>query len=204
MPSGKRQKTPNPASQRVQMAAKLGSVLASAEGWRASGRILGLDLEPVNTGVVILSDRGHVLRHTTFHYPLKSTKKSKITERDRVDRMLHLANDIVGIIRKFSISHVAVEGGGASFVAKSQAIQRGGVFYVVSTQIWLACHLFPEVVAANSARKEILGYGKASKEDVQAVLEAHRIRLDSDHEADAYIVARWLFEDLKRKKEKVK
>ena len=155
----------------------------------------------VNTGLVVLTDRGHVLRSTTYRYPLTSTKKSKVSERDRVDRILHLANDIIGVIRKYGVKHVAIEAGGASFGAKSQAIQRGGLLYVVLTQIWLACHIFPDTVTASSARKRVLGYGgsgpkkkkgekgPSQKDRVIEALALNNITFDTDHEADAYVVA---------------
>lgn len=151
-----------------------------------------------------MTDRGLVLRSTTFHYPLVSQKgKPPVSERDRVDRILHLANDIVGIIRKFRVKYVAIEGKGASFGRSGQAqtFQRGGLAYVVMTQIWLACHLFPEVVAANSARKVVLGYGKAKKPDVGVALRANGIEVGSDHEEDAYVVARWMFDQVKEEKQ---
>jgi len=176
--------------------------LVNAENWRTPGRVLGLDLELVNTGLVILTDRGHILRSTTFRCPLTSTKKKKVTERDRVDRILRLANEIIGIIRNFRTKHIAIEGGGASFGGKSQVLQRGGLFYVVLTQIWLACHIFPEIVTANSARKTVLGYGGSGKNQKEKVLEAlalNKIIFETDHEADAYVTARWLFENTKGK-----
>jgi len=157
----------------------------------------------VNTGLVVLTDRGHVLRSATFHYPLTSTKKRTITERDRVDRILHLANDIIGVIRTFGIKHIAIEAGGASFGAKSQAIQRGGLLYVVLTQIWLACHIFPDLVEASSARKKVLGYGGSGKGQKDKVIEALKIagiEFDTDHAADAYVVSRWLYEQVKESK----
>lgn len=157
----------------------------------------------MNTGLVVLTDRGHVLRSATYHYPLASTKKLPVSERDRVDRILHLANDIIGVIRTFSVQHIAIEAGGASFGAKSQAIQRGGLLYVVLTQIWLACHIFPELVTANSARKSVLGYGGSGKDQKAKVikaLELANITFDTDHEADAYVAARWMFNQVKERK----
>lgn len=157
----------------------------------------------MNTGIVVLTDRGHVLRSATYHYPLTSTKKKPISERDRVDRILHLANDIIGVAKTFSVQHIAIEAGGASFGAKSQAIQRGGLLYVVLTQIWLARHIFPELVTANSARKSVLGYGGKGKDQKAKVIEAlklNRIEFETDHEADAYVVARWMFNQVKEKK----
>ena len=149
-----------------------------------------------------MTDRGHVLRSTTYYYPLTSSKKRNVSERDRVDRILHLANDIIGVIRTFSVQHIAIEAGGASFGAKSQAIQRGGLLYVVLTQIWLACHIFPELVTANSARKSVLGYGgrgKGQKDRVIEALSLAGISFDTDHEADAYVAARWMFSQVKER-----
>lgn len=157
----------------------------------------------MNTGLVVLTDRGHVLRSATYHYPLTSTKKLPVSERDRVDRILHLANDIIGVTKTFGVQHIAIEAGGASFGAKSQAIQRGGLLYVVLTQIWLACHIFPELVTANSARKSVFGYGGSGKNQKEKVIEAlgiASITFDTDHEADAYVAARWMFNQVKEKK----
>lgn len=152
----------------------------------------------------MLTDRGLVLRSVTLDYPLVSKKgHPPVTERDRVDRILHLTNDIIGIIRKTRVLYVAIEGKGAAFGSKGQAhvFQRGGLAYVVMTQLWLACHLFPEVVAASTARKVVLGYGHAKKPDVEAALKANRVELGSDHEADAYVVARWMYEQVKEENE---
>ena len=165
----------------------------------------------MNTGLVVLSDRGHVLRSATYHYPLTSTKKRKVTERDRVDRILHLANDIIGVARTFSVQHIAIEAGGATFGAKSQAVQRGGLMYVVLTQIWLACHIFPETPTASATRKKVLGYGGSGpktkkgekkvsqKERVIEALRLAGIEFETDHEADAYVAARWMYETVKER-----
>lgn len=165
----------------------------------------------MNTGLVVLTDRGHVLRSTTYQYPLTSTKKRKVSERDRVDRILHLANDIIGVIRTFGVQHIAIEAGGATFGAKSQAVQRGGLLYVVLTQVWLACHIFPETPTASAARKKVFGYGgsgpkspkgvkgPSQKDRVIEALSLAGITFETDHEADAYVVARWMYENVKEK-----
>lgn len=166
---------------------------------------MGLDLELVNTGVVILTEDGHLLRSGTIVKPLVSKKYHKITERDRIYRILEIANDIVGNVKKFKIQHIAIEGGGASFKGtgkgrqKSNVFQRGGLAYVVMTQVFLACKLLPRVVAANSARKVVLGYGKPSKEDVEWVLWRNGVEVGTGHEADAYVVARWMFDKVKKR-----
>lgn len=152
--------------------------------------------------MVVLTDRGLVLRSVTLDYPLVSKAgRPPVTERDRVDRILHLANDIIGIIRTMRVLYVAIEGKGATFRGQAHVFQRGGLAYVVMTQLWLACHLFPEVVAASTARKVVLGYGHAKKPDVEAALKANRVELGSDHEADAYVVARWMYEQVKEENE---
>ena len=172
-------------------------VLATARGRRASGRILALDLALRNVGVVILTEDGHPLRCLTISHPLGRARvpgedETLRVEADRVERLINVANEVIGYGRDFRVSHIAIEG--FAFDKPFQAHQLGEIAGVVKTQCWLALHVVPAVVSPSSARKYLFGHGRPTKDQIVEVVRDHiGVPVQNDHEADAYVVGRWMF-----------
>jgi len=183
------------------MVVRAASVLATARGSNLPYRVMGLDLALINTGIIVLNETGQVMRRGTLRYPMIKKRSrayvdTAISEDERIQRLLNIANDIVGFIKQFNVQKVAIEGPTYGTARQAHQHQIGEVAGVVKTQLWLACHIVPWVVPPTTARKHFLGYGMANKENVQAVLSDVGIEYETDHEADAYVVARYLFDSL--------
>jgi len=160
--------------------------LASARGLIVPGRLMGIDPSLANTGIVILTDRGHVLRSHTI-----KTRPTH-TEAEHVERLLNIANEVIGIARDFSVQYVAMEG--FAHGKKWQSHQLGEVSGVIKTQLYLALRLIPMVVAPKESRAFLFGYGAPEKDVVESMITTDLcIDVKSGHEADAWVVGRWLF-----------
>lgn len=178
---------------RMMERARSGTALASK--WRASGRVLGVDLAPRKTGLLILTDQGIYMHSRTLTYALARTHKSDppISEAQRIERMLAIANEIIGVCKTYKIAHVGIEG--YAMDARFQAHQIGEVAGVVKTQLYLALRMIPTIVAPNVGRKHVLGYGRPDKAQiVKVVRDGLGYPVQSDHEADAGVVARYTFD----------
>ena len=166
---------------------------------------MGLDLALAQTGLVILTEHGSLLRHFTLRYPLSRKKRSDppITEADRIQRLINLTNEIVGIAKEYKVRYAAVEG--FAYAKQFQAHQLGEVAGNLKVQMWLARKILVQVVPPKTARKHFLGYGNPSKQQVMEVVQDRLgLRVDNDHEADAYVIARYLFDEVAgREKEMV-
>ena len=164
--------------------------------WQCSGRVLGVDLAPRYTGIVILSETGLFLHSLTLRYPLTRKHKSDppISEAQRIERMLAIANAIVGLCKKWKIRYIGIEG--YAMDARFQAHQIGEVAGVLKTQLFLALRMIPEVVPPQTARKHLMGYGRPDKKQVVEVVHDGLgwAEVDGEHEADAAVVAKYVFD----------
>jgi Holliday junction resolvasome RuvABC endonuclease subunit len=200
--SGKPSKPPKKtsASRHVQMEVRLRSVLALAETLSLPGRVMGLDLALTNTGVVILTEYGSLLRSYTLRYPMTRRRKNDppISEDERIERLINLTNEIVGLAKEYKVRYVALEG--SAYSKQYQAHQLGEINGNVKVQLWLACKVVPTVIPPTTARKHVLGFGNATKAEIQSVLvDQMRYNLGGEHEVDAYVVARYLWDLLARR-----
>lgn len=144
---------------------------------------------------MILSEQALFLRAQTIDLPLARTHKGDppISEAQRIERMLQIANTIIGICKTWKIRYIGIEG--YAMDARFQAHQIGEVAGVLKTQIYLALHMIPEVVAPNVGRKHVLGYGRPTKDQVvEVVRDGLGYPVENDHEADAGVVARYVFD----------
>jgi Holliday junction resolvasome RuvABC endonuclease subunit len=156
---------------------------------------MGIDLALQHTGLAIFTANGIHQRNITLDYPLTrgSKRDPPIPQAEIVRRLICIANEIVGYVRSFKVRHVGIEG--YAMDARYQAHQIGEVAGVVKTQLWLACAIVPEIVPPNTARKHVMGYGSPDKKTVVNVVEQGLgIIVDNDHEADACVVGRYLFD----------
>jgi Holliday junction resolvasome RuvABC endonuclease subunit len=175
-------------------------VLAAAVTLKTPGPVLGIDLALRKTGLCIFTRYGSLLRSYTLSYPLARTKptQSPISEGDRIERLINLTNEIIGHMNDFDVCAVGIEG--FAYKASYQAHQMGEIAGVVKTQCWLAKRIIPQIIAPSTGRKAFLGYGSASKAAVSDVL-VNRLEfsLNTEHEADAYIVGRCVWDRMARR-----
>jgi len=178
------------------MEANARGVLANAADSRLPHRILGIDLALRNVGLVVFTEEGHVLRRKTLVYTLRrrTDADAPIEEADHIERLLNIANEIVGWAKVFNVKEVGIEG--FAYDMKWQAHQLGQAAGVVKTQLWLACRVVSKEVPMSAARKHFLGYGRPQKEQIVEVMKLLGLNVATDHEADAYVVARYLFDYL--------
>lgn len=116
-----------------------------------------------------------------------------VTEAQRIERMLGIANEIIGVFKTWRVRWVGIEG--FAMAAAFRAHQVGEVAGVVKSQLWLALKLVPEIVAPSAARKHVMGYGRPDKRQVvEVVREGLGHPVKNDHEADASVVARYTFD----------
>ena len=203
MASGKSSKTRkvNPASLPVQMEVAARLVLANAQSLKLSGRVMGLDLALRDTGVVILSEFGHLLRSYTLQFHLARERGGPpISEAEKIERLINLTNEIVGLAKQYKVRYVALEG--YAHNKRFQAHQIGEVAGNVKVQLWLARQILVDVVPIMTGRKHLFGYGKAKKDDCFDILtDKLGLVFSSNHETDAYVVGRYLW-DLAVRREK--
>lgn len=130
-----------------------------------------------------------VLGRRTKHDP-------PVSEVERIMRMLRIANEVLHTVEMFKIRHVGIEG--PAHNAKYQSHQLGEVAGVVKSQLWLKFKIAPRIVPPASARKHVLGYGGSIPKEriVAAVRDGLGIAVENDHEADATVVARYMFDSV--------
>jgi Holliday junction resolvasome RuvABC endonuclease subunit len=157
---------------------------------------MGLDLALNFTGVAILNETGQVQFVKTLNNGLKREKGDPpITQSEVIQRLIDVANEIVGLAKDYKVHHVGIEN--YAYGAKYQAHQIGEVAGLVKVQLALACGIIPEVVPPSTARKHVMGYGGAgvSKDDIKHVVrEGLGVEIETDHEADAVVVGRYRFD----------
>ena len=155
---------------------------------------MGLDLALRDTGVVILSERGSLLRHYSLQYPLSRKRgEPPISEAERIERLINLTNEVVGLAKTYKVRYVAIEG--YAHNKRFQAHQIGEIAGNVKVQLWLARKILAEPIPPLTARKHFFGYGQIKKDQVFNILtERLCMTLDNTHEADSYVVARYLWD----------
>lgn len=145
----------------------------------------------------MLTDVGLPLRVLT----IKTQIDENASEAQRIERLLQIANEVVGFVKDFKVHHVGIED--YAYSRGWQAHQIGEVGGVVKTQLWLACGIVARPAGIKSARKHVLGYGgsfgkgKEAKENiVRVVRDGYGVDVDNDHEADSFVVARYTFDSV--------
>jgi len=162
---------------------------------------MGLDLALRNTGIVILSEHGILLRHFTLKFPLTRKRgEPPISDAEKLERLINLTNEIVGLAKSYKVRYVALEG--YAHNKCFQAHQIGEIAGNVKVQLWLARKILVDSIPPSTARKHFFGYGKITKSQVFEILtDRLDMTLDNDHEADSYVVARYLW-DMMAQREK--
>lgn len=147
---------------------------------------MGLDLSLTSTGIEVLDSSGQRVYGCVVGKKLKQA-----TERDRVERLILIANRIIGLVKEYDVRHVAIEG--YAYSKKYGGEKLAELHGVVKTQLYMACGLIAEPVSPKTARRVVFGKGKGNieKKLVQPLLEQRGIYIESGDQRDAYVVARY-------------
>jgi Holliday junction resolvasome RuvABC endonuclease subunit len=149
-----------------------------------------LDLSLRATGVCVLTADGQLLHLET----IEGTLPKKATTEQKIDRLIQTTQRIVEIAREYEAQHAGIE----SFAHNAFGSQNvlGELHGVVKTQMVLACGIVPVVVQMSTARKDILGKGRADKRAIKALAIQRAtdagMPVADDNQADAWVVAEWL------------
>lgn len=142
----------------------------------------GLDLSLRNAGVAIITAPLQA-SYYSFGYGVSSCS----TEIDRIDRLIHIANGIMGVLREKEARCVGIENYG--FASKGRLAMLGELGGVIKTQLFLAKKR-PIVLSANSVRKFLLGKATKDKKEVfKNLLSLGYQRPGNMDESDALAVA---------------
>jgi Holliday junction resolvasome RuvABC endonuclease subunit len=156
---------------------------------------MGIDLSLKNIGITILTEAGLVIRTLT----IKTEIEPKASSAQKTERLIYIANEIVGRIKEFRVKHIGIED--YAFNARYHAHQLGEIGGTIKTQVRLACSIYVSPVAIQASRKHVLGYGGSfgSKTDgkkniTKVVRDGYGVDVANDHEADSFVVARYTFD----------
>lgn len=148
---------------------------------------MGLDLSLRATGIEVLDSNAQRVYGSVIGYGLEKGS----SQRERIERTIYLANQIIGLVKQQEVTQVAIEGCafGTTFGREVLAELHG----VVKTQLFLACGIVPLVVPPKSARRVVFGAGcgSAKKKQAQAMLAGRGLVIDELDRVDAYVIALW-------------
>jgi Holliday junction resolvasome RuvABC endonuclease subunit len=145
---------------------------------------MGLDLSLTGCGIVVLDEAGVPVFQRVSGYSLKRTS----SVREKVERLVDIAIDVISAAKDNDVSAVGIEGHAFASVRGTQ-YDLGELHGVVKTQLWLALQLEPVVIAPMSARKMVFGSGKMKKREVMAELSKRGLSFTDHNEGDAYVIA---------------
>ena len=191
----RRRSKPGPKSLAVSMEASVRGVRANTVGFCVGAPLMGIDLSPANTGLVILTEHGHLLRSVTIKHPIKRKGLSQeAAEKAETERLKTVANEVVGYAKTFAVRDVGIEA--FAFSRQYQSHQIGEMSGVVRLQLWLACRIVAHKISITGGRLKVLGYGgKLTKKKIFNAVTGGEVAVNTEHEADAWVAAFALFLD---------
>jgi Holliday junction resolvasome RuvABC endonuclease subunit len=144
--------------------------------------VAGLDLSLRSAGVGILNEDGSAACYT-FGYGLSK----ECTERDKIERIIFISNQVMGVLFKHNVKFVGFENYG--FAGNNLTLQAdlGGT---LKTQVYIGIKSVPVLLPAMSVRKYLLGKATKDKKVVRRYLSDRGYSEPSNlDESDALAVA---------------
>lgn len=137
---------------------------------------------------MVLNQDGKLICNQTFGYGLEEEAGA----RDQIERIVWVADRIIGLVRSFKVCDVAIEG--YAYGAKYGGEKIAELVGVVKTQLFLSCQIVPVAVPPTTARSKVFGKGcgKIDKKFVRPLLKQRGVVISDPDQADAYVVARYL------------
>ncbi len=157
---------------------------------------VGLDLSLRGAGFAAIDGDGRKIKDDRFGHGLKKDAPN----REKIERMTHIASRIVASIREIKASGYEIAGIGIenyAFGARGAQNDLGEIHGVIKSQIWLVFGVAPDTIAASKARKTVIGKGRfskgrAGKAEIVEAVKALGFETSDDNIADAYVIAEYL------------
>ena len=122
------------------------------------GRVtMGLDLSLTAAGIVVRDGTGTILHSQVYGFGLSK----KDPESVHVGRMISIASVACKVARLHDVEQVFIEG--PAYNQRGQLFHLGGLHFTVQTQLWLTRRIQAVTVPSSTARKAVLGAGRAPK-----------------------------------------
>lgn len=118
---------------------------------------MGLDLSLRSAGIVVRDGDGTIVHSQVYGFGLSK----KDPESVHVGRMISIASVACKVAKVHDVQSVLIEG--PAYNASGQLFHLGGLHFTVQTQLWLTHRIQAKTVPASTARKAILGAGRAPK-----------------------------------------
>ena len=183
--------------QRLKMAARARFVHTNARALKMPGRLLALDLSLNNTGMIVFSEEGYILRSCTLRHGIETKDLSPRELRTKkTERLIAIINEIIGVCKFFSVCYVGIEG--YSYKSQFQSHQIGEIGGALNVQLWLALKIIPYIIPPAQGRKFLFDYAGHDQGDLKNVVfdilvNECNLFLEDEHQADAYVTGRYCF-----------
>lgn len=143
--------------------------------------VAGLDLSLTAAGVAVID--GDVVSCYTFGYGLTRAA----SERDRIERVIFIVNQVMGVLLKHRARYVGIENYGFAGHNLTMQADLGGS---LKTQIYVGLKTVPIIISCMSVRKYLLGKATKDKKIVRKnLLDRGFDQPKNFDEADALAVA---------------
>jgi Holliday junction resolvasome RuvABC endonuclease subunit len=149
--------------------------------------VAGLDLSLRSAGISIIT-----APFTANYFTVGYSLSKNATNRDQIERVIHIANKIMGYLKEYAVSAVGIENYAFGGNKLNMQADLGGV---IKTQVYLF-GLIPILLPATRVRKYLLGKTTSNKKIVRDRLVklgyANPKNLDeSDALAVAHVISGW-------------
>jgi len=125
--------------------------------------VAGLDLSLTSAGVAII-DSEQKAHCYTFGYGLP---KKGTSERDRIERVIFITNQVMGVLIKHDVKYVGFENYGFAGNNLTMQADLGGT---LKTQVYISLKSVPILIPSMSVRKYLLGKATKDKKVVRKYL----------------------------------
>lgn len=143
----------------------------------------------------MLTEEGLMFRNITFDAPLVTTRVSAhhISDRERLQRILNVTNDIVGMVKSFRLRYLGM----GPYEGRSHAsvLAVGELMGAVRTHVFMSTRLVCESVSVHDAREHLTEKRHPTQEEMEAVVVGGlRWEVETPEEVRASVLARYLFD----------
>jgi Holliday junction resolvasome RuvABC endonuclease subunit len=158
--------------------------------------VAGLDLSIASTGVVVIYpsfSADNIQNGDPMTGIFSETIRTKVDKfySGQIERMIHISDRIIEILSRYCVNEVAIEGYAYSRAGAGKVFDLAELNGIVKYNIFKRFNMCPEVYAASSARKHLMGKCKRSnpKKQVASFLNSLGIYFKTHDAYDAFAIA---------------